>query len=113
MTYVFDIDGTVCTNTNGNYESAEPYLKRIEMINTLYEKGDKIVMFTARGMDRYKGDINKVNERFYFFTLKQLENWGLKFHELKLGKPAADFYVDDKGINDKDFFKDGNSKENN
>ena len=25
MNYVFDIDGTICTNTNGDYENAKPY----------------------------------------------------------------------------------------
>ena len=29
-------------------------------------------------------------------TLKQLKKWNLKFHELILGKPTFDIYVDDK-----------------
>ena len=29
-------------------------------------------------------------------TKKQLDSWGLKYHELHFGKPAADFYIDDK-----------------
>lgn len=105
MTYVFDIDGTVCNNTFGKYEEAEPLCERINAINRLYDNGHKIVMFTARGMERYNGDLEKVYERFYYFTLQQLKNWGLKFHQLKLGKPAADVYVDDKGIKDENFFR--------
>ena len=31
--YCIDIDGTICTNTNGNYEKAEPFPDRIEQIN--------------------------------------------------------------------------------
>ena len=27
------------------------------------------------------------------------------FTDLRLGKPSADYYIDDKGINDGDFFK--------
>ncbi len=27
MTYVFDIDGTICTLTNGNYSEAKPFKK--------------------------------------------------------------------------------------
>ena len=39
MTYVFDIDGTICSLTNGDYEKAIPINERIEKINSLYEKG--------------------------------------------------------------------------
>ena len=38
MRYVIDIDGTICTNTNGNYEKAIPYKDRIDKVNKLYVK---------------------------------------------------------------------------
>ena len=47
MTYVFDIDGTLCTNTNGNYLKAQPLYDRIELVNIL-AKNNKIVLHTAR-----------------------------------------------------------------
>ena len=50
--YCFDIDGTICTNTWGEYEDAEPFFDRIKIINELYEKGNHIIYFTARGMGR-------------------------------------------------------------
>jgi len=31
--------------------------------------------------------------------------WGCKFHELHMGKPSGDYYIDDKGINSNDFFR--------
>jgi hypothetical protein len=34
----------------------------------------------------------------------QLELWGCKYHELIMGKPSADYYIDDKAIKDNDFF---------
>ena len=40
--YCFDIDGTICTNTWGEYEDAEPFFDRIKIINELYEKGNHI-----------------------------------------------------------------------
>ena len=49
MVYVFDIDGTICTNTNGDYEEAKPFTDIIESINSLYDNGDTIKMMTARG----------------------------------------------------------------
>ena len=41
-------------------------------------------------------------------TKKQLDNWGINYHSLFLGKPSGDFYIDDKGIKDEDFFNTGN-----
>ena len=67
--YAFDIDGTICSNTYGNYELAEPFVNRIEVINNLYEKGHTIKMFTARG--------SSTNKDWYNFTKEQLKKWGL------------------------------------
>ena len=39
-------------------------------------------------------------------TEKQLKEWGLKYTKLFFGKPRAKIYVDDRAINDSDFFVD-------
>ena len=106
MTYVFDIDGTICSLTNGDYEKAIPINERIEKINSLYEKGNKIIFYTARGMGRFKNNRTRAESQFWSFTHKQLDKWGVKFHGLWLGKPAGDIYIDDKGSKDGEFFKD-------
>ena len=106
MTYVFDIDGTICTLTDGNYGEARPIYERINKINSLYDQGHDIVFFTARGMGRSAGDAAFAHRTFYNMTKAQLDEWGVKHHRLLLGKPAADFYVDDKGIKDYAFFAD-------
>ena len=105
MKYVVDIDGTICTQSGTDYESAEPILERIEKLNSLYDAGNEMVYFTARGMGRHNGNTHKAYKQFYEFTRQQLVSWGVKHHDLILGKPAADVYVDDKGIKDLDFFK--------
>ena len=102
--YCFDIDGTVCNNTWGKYEEAVPIGDRISVVNRLYDEGNHIIYFTARGMGTCKGDPLKAHEMWYNFTLRQLESWGCKFNELRLGKPEADYYIDDKGISDGNFF---------
>jgi hypothetical protein len=43
-------------------------------------------------------------QEFYNLTYNQLKSWGCKFHELHMGKPAADYYIDDKGVKDDTFF---------
>lgn len=103
--YVFDIDGTICYSVDGEYEKAGPLLDRIELINKLYKAGNNITFFTARGMRRNNNDRQKAEEQFYSLTKKQLDDWGVKYHNLFLGKPQGDIYVDDKGCLDNDFFE--------
>ena len=106
--YVIDIDGTICDKPecreDGDYETSVPNLDRIEKINNLYDEGHTIKYFTARGMGRSLDNPDLANEIFYELTKNQLDSWGCKYHKLILGKPSADYYIDDKGINDNDFF---------
>lgn len=106
-TYVIDIDGTICTNgdcSSCKYEGSTPILERIKKINSLFDQGHTIKYFTARGMGRYKDDSDKAIQKFYNLTKMQLEIWGCKYHELILGKPSGDIYIDDKGVNANEFF---------
>ena len=104
MTYVFDIDGTICINSNSDYENSVPLQDRINKINQLYNEGNTIIFQTARGMGRSKNSPAFAYAKFFELTQDQLKKWGVKYHSLFLGKPAGDLYVDDKGINDEDFF---------
>jgi len=94
--YCFDLDGTLCTNTEGEYESAIPFPERISKVNALYEEGSSILIYTARGT------VTGIDWRP--LTEKQLAEWGVKYHELRLGKPFADVYIDDRAMSDGDFF---------
>jgi hydroxymethylpyrimidine pyrophosphatase-like HAD family hydrolase len=98
MTYCFDLDGTLCTNKNGDYLNSNPFNDRINKVNELYNTGNKIIINTARG---YSTGID-----WYEITKNQLQEWGLKYHELFVGKKIeADLFIDDKGISDIEFFK--------
>lgn len=89
--FVFDIDGVIAKiQKDLDYSLSEPDEKMVEIINKLYDMGNYIVLFTARGYVTGK-DWSDV-------TKQQMERWGVKYHELKFGKPNADFYVDDKMI---------------
>jgi hypothetical protein len=103
--YVFDIDGTICDkNNNDDYDKSFPYLSRIGLINKLYDEGNVIVFHTARGMGRHNNNAQLAIQEFYALTEEQLKEWGVKYHQLILGKPSGDIYIDDKGIKDGDFF---------
>ena len=106
-TYVIDIDGTICDWEAGrDYTLSNPFPERIKEINKLYYKGNTIKYFTARGMGRFAGRSDKAIEAFYTITESQLDRWGCKYHQLILGKPSGDVYIDDKGIDANEFFKD-------
>ena len=96
MIYCFDLDGTLCTITHGDYEIARPLNDRIRHVNKLFEQGHTIIIFTARGATS--------NISWLALTEKQLQAWGVQYHELIMGKPGADIYVDDKGIHPDHFF---------
>ncbi len=95
---VLDIDGTICNNTNGKYDEAKPYVDMIALVNELYDTGHYIIFHTARGMGRGNSVPNKAATLYYRLTQNQLEAWGVKYHELHLGKILGDIYLDDRGF---------------
>ena len=104
MTYVFDIDNTLCYTNDSDYENSTPREERIKKVNALYDEGHIILLQTARGMGRSGNSQEFAIETFYDFTKQQVTGWGIKHHGLFLGKAAGDIYVDDKGCKDQDFF---------
>lgn len=99
MRYCIDIDGTICTQTTDSlvipYNEATPFQDVIDKINRLYDGGDYIIIFTARG------SVTGLDWRE--LTEKQLTDWGVKYHELLFNKPNADFFIDDKAVNIRDW----------
>lgn len=95
--YCFDIDNTICITEGTDYENSKPIKERIEIINDLKDDGNKIIFFTARGF------VSKID--FFELTKSQLDNWGLKYDKLYMGKPDADYYIDDKNSDVFGWFK--------
>lgn len=89
-TYCFDLDGTLCSNTWGEYERARPFPWAIERVNALARAGSVILIFTARG--------GTTGIDWRPTTEAQLRDWGVKYDELIFGKPQADVYVDDRTV---------------
>jgi histidinol phosphatase-like enzyme len=86
-----DIDETICnTDKSRNYKDAQPIFKHINKINKLYDEGNTIVYWTSRGSRK------QIN--WYDLTYKQLNDWGVKFHELRVDKPYYDLLIDDKSL---------------
>lgn len=103
--YVIDIDGTIC-RSDGAYDKSQPIINRIAIMNNKYNNGDYIIYYTARGMGTSSNNRDAAYDKYYHLTKNQLNDWGVKYHELWLGKPSGDVYIDDRGINATDFFGD-------
>jgi len=96
LIYCFDLDETLCETVGMDYAKSKPLLSRIAMVNSLYRSGNTIKIHTARG--------SKTGIDWRPLTESQLVEWGVSYHELHMGKPFADLYIDDKAVNTSDFF---------
>lgn len=105
ISFVFDIDDTICNNKNRDYENAEPIKEVINKINYLYDNGATIKLYTSRGMVSCNGDIEKIIIKNKSILEKWLKKSKVKYNELIFGKPLGDLYVDDKAMNVNDFKK--------
>ncbi len=91
MIYCFDIDGTLCTDTRGQYAEAKPFVERIAHVNALFAQGHTIKLFTARG--------TATGIDWRGLTEQQMNEWSVRHHALIMGKPEADVFIDDKACN--------------
>lgn len=90
MKIFVDIDETICYYQNDrDYNLAVPLMHNIKKINLLYDEGNYIKYWTARGSE------TKID--WFDVTKNQLDDWGCKYHELSVGeKPPYDLLICDK-----------------
>jgi CMP-N,N'-diacetyllegionaminic acid synthase len=112
-TIAFDLDDVICSRPNGyehlgpnKYDYCEPDQSVIDLVNSLYEEGNKIVIYTARGMSQYKGNVALIYSELYSKTIHQLNDWGLNYNQLVMGKIHYDLLIDDKVLNSSGITKD-------
>jgi len=98
MTFLFDVDNTICTTNGTDYINAKPIPEMVDIIRDLYGMGHTIYFITGRG---FMGGVSRTQTALRM-TRKQLDEWGVPFHGL-YSKPAADLFVDDKAVNVSDF----------
>ena len=102
--FCFDLDGVICKNVKYknsnliNYNKSKPIHSAIRAINKLYDNGHTIVIYTARGMTRYKGNVSTIKKKLNRITTNSLKFWKLKYHKLIFGKIFYDYIIDDKSV---------------
>lgn len=99
MRYCFDLDGTICeTPLDKDYTKSTPIHKAVVHIQRLKGHGHYIIIDTARGASS--------GIDWYDYTKECLDNWGVPFDELRVGKkPNADIFIDDKAISSDRYFE--------
>jgi len=108
----FDLDDTLCFRDPNlehlgyeKYKHCKPIPEMIDKVNKLYDEGNTIYIYTARGMATFKGDVMKIYNALYCITLDSLNEWGIKHHGLVLGKLHYDLLIDDKSVKPEEFLE--------
>lgn len=104
---IVDIDNTITIDSSSkDYSKKAPNKPLIRKLNEFSKQGYEIILFSARNMKTYNGDISKIN----LFTLPILKKWlddnELIYDGIILGKPWCGedgFYIDDKAIRPDEF----------
>lgn len=107
-TFVFDIDGTLCPikKSGERYEELVPYSDMVEKLRFYKREGAKIILFTSRNMNTYKGNLGLINKNTARILIDWLDKWDIPYDEILYGKPwpgHKGFYVDDRTIRPNEF----------
>jgi len=100
MRIVFDLDGVICElkKPTESYADVIPKKDVIEKMRDLKKDGHYLIIHTGRHMRTCSGNVSKVIEKIGKITEDWLEKWKVPYDELIFGKPYADIYIDDLGI---------------
>lgn len=87
MQIIIDLDGTICTEMRMFSRAlAEPNKGAVENVNKLYEQGHTIIIYTARTWMEFE------------MTTDWLRKNGINYHQLMMGKPIGDLWIDDRAV---------------
>ncbi len=88
MQIIIDLDGTICTEEKTYSRAlAKPINGAVDHINKLYDGGNIIIIYSARTWMEFE------------MTTDWLRKNNIKYHQLVLGKPIGDVWIDDRAIN--------------
>ena len=98
--WCFDLDNTLVKTKGTNYKESVPIDSAVKKVREYYDRGDHIIIMTARGASSKKD--------WRQFTAEQLKDFSIPYHQLSVGlKPSdVDFFVDDKAVNSLEWLDD-------
>lgn len=103
---ILDIDDTFSFNISGSYAEARANSEVIERIRGYKSNGFEIVLYTARNMRTYDGNVGKINANMLPTLIEWLRENDVPYDEIYTGKPWCGFegfYIDDKAVRPREF----------
>lgn len=105
---VVDIDGTLCgiKTADQSYADLTPDQAMLAKLREYQGKGYRILLFTARNMNTYKGNLALINKHTAPVLLEWLAKWEVPYDEILFGKPwpkKRGFYIDDRSVRPDEF----------
>ncbi len=103
---IMDIDDTICTTNNGDYQNSKPISEVVDKIREYKALGFEICLSTSRNMRTYEGNTGKIAANTLPVLIKWLDQHQVPYDEIYIAKPWCGFegfYVDDKAIRPDEF----------
>ena len=103
---IMDIDDTICTTNNGDYQNSKPIAEVVDKIREYKALGFEICLSTSRNMRTYEGNAGKIAANTLPILIKWLDQHQVPYDEIYIAKPWCGFegfYVDDKAIRPDEF----------
>lgn len=107
-TLYVDLDGTLCPlkREHERYEDLPVREDVVARLRLASEEGFRIVVFTARNMRTFSGDLSRINAHTGPVVIRWLERNKVPYDGLLLGKPwpgPEGFYIDDRTVRPDEF----------
>jgi capsule biosynthesis phosphatase len=103
---VFDLDETLCSARDRDYENAEPKLDVISKLREYKSQGFQIAISTSRNMRTFEGSVGKITAHTLPVILAWLDRHEVPYDEVHVAKPWCGdegFYIDDRAIRPQEF----------
>lgn len=102
-TIVMDVDDTILTTVNRDYDNSAPKEEVIRGMRALKKAGWFIYLHTARGQGRSNGNIELVREEVISEIESFCKKYDVPYDVILVGKPYGAVYVDDKAMRPEEF----------
>jgi len=103
---IMDLDGTIAGAKTDTYVDCVPDTEVIRKMQAYRDNGFEIVIFSARNMRTFSGEIGMINEHTLPVVLDWLKRHNVPYDEVIMGKPwcgTEGFYVDDRAVRPDEF----------
>ena len=98
---IVDLDGTLTMADTPDYRNVLPRVDVVEQLRIYKDDGFEIVIFTARNMRTFDGNVGKINVHTLPIITEWLDTHQVPYDEIIVGKPwcgKSGFYIDDRAI---------------